>query len=119
HVTGVQTCALPISASKPNPPSGVLRSETSAVTVESAILTLRFAATSFRAEWKQEAQPAAKSCSGLVAPPGPPMEVGVSSVTSSKPSSLTARAWERPLPVAVAVVLYRGADMLRLLKIRN
>src|SRR5436305_185410 len=58
------------------------------------------------AHWRQAANPAANSCSGLVAPPGPPSSFGVASSTSRMPSSERARPL-RP-PSAVAIAVYRA-----------
>src|ERR671911_490565 len=46
--------------------------------------------TTLRAEWKQAAYPTAKSCSGLVAPPGPPISWGIRRSRSRRPSSVIA-----------------------------
>ncbi len=63
---------------------------TSAMTAESAIFIFRWAATALSAEWKHDAHPAANSCSGLVAPPGPPISFGIAREMSRTPSSLLA-----------------------------
>lgn len=52
----------------------------STTTAESEVCVFRRAATASSAERKQEAQPAAHSCSGLVAPPGPPLSFGIREV---------------------------------------
>ena len=78
--------------------------ETLADTSVPVTSVLSAAATNFIAEWKHAAYPAAKSCSGLVAPPGPPMATGTRTSTSSTPSSDA--LWPlRPSPVAVAVAV--------------
>src|SRR5690606_18155094 len=72
---------------------------TSATTAESVKVIFCAAATPLSALWKQDAQPAAKSCSGLVPPPGPPMAVGMARVRSRTPSSVAAWPPARPSPV--------------------
>jgi hypothetical protein len=72
---------------------------------ESLNVTFCCAATALSAEWKHDAQPAANSCSGLVAPPGPPIDFGIASVTSRSPSSVTARPPALPSPVEVATAV--------------
>src|SRR5689334_15662886 len=76
---------------------------TSAVTVERPRSTPALRAASPMALWKHAAYPAANSCSGFVAPPGPPICVGAASARSSTPSSLVAEPWRPPVTVTRAV----------------
>jgi hypothetical protein len=76
---------------------------TSASTSESSVSTPARRPTTASALWKQAAYPAANSCSGFVAPPGPPISFGGFRCTSSRPSSVTACPDRPPVAVALAV----------------
>ena len=83
-------------------PSSFTRPTLTVTDVPSSVMPTPRAAA-FSEEWKQPAYPAANSCSGLVAPPGPPCSLGVARSTSIIPSEV--RLWPlRPSPVEMASV---------------
>src|SRR5664279_5778837 len=83
----------------------------SAVTAASAMGNFSRRAISFSALRKQAAYPAANSCSGLVAPPGPPISTGVARSTSTMPSDERLCPL-RPSPVAVAEAVYSAVAVV-------
>src|SRR3954449_5239290 len=76
----------------------------------SSVSTFARRATTPSALSKQDAKPTAKSCSGFVPPPGPPMSDGIRRSTSSAPSLVRPCPSTRP-PVTVASAVYRTLAM--------
>ena len=90
-----------VTASEKAPAS--FNSPTLTVTSEPIRVTFSPRATTFSEEWKHPAWPAARSCSGFVALPGPPCSFGVARSRSIIPS-VVRECPLRPSPVETAVV---------------
>ena len=75
------------STASPKPPRSFIPMPTDADTSVPVTSSLSRPATTLMAEWKHAANPAANSCSGLVAPPDPPSSWGTRRSTSRIPSS--------------------------------
>src|SRR4051794_25380055 len=93
-----------------NPRFSLGDSDTFESTTASPVSTFARRATTPSALSKQDAKPTAKSCSGFVPPPGPPMSDGIRRSTSSSPSLVRPCPSRRP-PVTVASAVYRTLAM--------